>query len=108
VSPHPPVVTDQGACPGACSRLRTLSCEEGNPIDMGHACADGGCPTAGEDCTAGRCTASCERFCVETEGAGVWLDPPCVSGIVSCDQVERCPAPQPRRPVDTCTGPACP
>ena len=91
ITPMPPLVTDQAACPAACSNLQKLGCEEGRPIDMGMSCKDDSGCHVGHTCQAGKCVASCNKFCVDTENNGVWLDPICISGIMSCSQVEDCP-----------------
>lgn len=92
VTPQPPVITDQMLCPVACEHIgpRGLKCEDGNPIDMGIVCKTIEDCNKGS-CVAGKCLVSCEQFCVDTENAGVWLDPGCVSTIASCDQIESCP-----------------
>lgn len=92
VTPQPPVVTDQMLCPVACEHIgaKGLNCEEGQPVDMKIACKET------IDCKKGTCVAetchvSCEQVCIDTENAGVWLDPGCVSNISSCDQIDMCP-----------------
>lgn len=96
VTPMPPVVTDQAACPAACSNLRKLGCEEAQPIQTKVSCnLDSECGHAAV-CSGGTCLASCERFCIDTENNGVWLDPVCVSSINSCSYVDNCPVRRPR------------
>lgn len=115
VSPSPPVITDQAECVAACDNLRALGCPEGNPIDMKHTChvaADckdfSGNVDPKQACAAnGECMVTCAQFCIDTEDAGVWLDPGCVRSIRSCDQVESCPMAVPKQPINTCEGPAC-
>ncbi len=113
ITPNPPVITDQHACPAACANLEKLGCPEAQPIDMGTNCfhdADcfnvHGSRDMTQTCINGRCNTSCTNFCVETENQGVWLDPICVSKITSCSQIETCPLP--KVPEPTCEGPACP
>jgi hypothetical protein len=114
VTPNPPVVTDQGDCVAACDNLKTLGCEQAQPIDMGTTCkVDADClgPDGATDkfqtCSAlGTCMVTCANFCVSTENQGVWLDPTCVKKVTACDQVEQCPAP--KKPANSCNGPACP
>lgn len=115
VTPNPPVVTDQSDCAAACSTLKGLGCKEGNPIDMGTTCKfDSDCkgPDGNWDhsqaCAAnGACMVTCANFCTSTENQGVWLDPTCVKSITSCSQIDSCPAPAPKQPVNSCEGPAC-
>ena len=97
VTPQPPVVTDQMLCPVACEHIgpRDLNCEDGKPIDMKVVCESTVDCKKGT-CVSGKCFVSCEQFCVDTENAGVWLDPGCVSNITSCDQIESCPLARPR------------
>ena len=91
LSPHPPIITDQSLCPAACANLRKYSCVEGQPIDMKHSCdIDDDCHNINQKCIASRCTTSCEQFCVDTENAGVWLMPQCLSTITSCSQINSC------------------
>lgn len=114
VTPAPPVVTDQSQCQAACDNLKVLGCAEANPIDMGTQCKhDADCvgpdgkPDVYQSCAAnGACIISCVNFCTSTEKNGVWLDPTCVALIVTCDQIESCPAPAPR-PGTSCTGSSC-
>lgn len=91
VTPQPPVITDQHMCSSACARLYSLKCEEGDPIDMKKSCESSSDCVPGQYCIRHTCHVSCEDFCVDTENAGVWLDPTCVSKIVSCSQVNSCP-----------------
>lgn len=115
VTPNPPVVTDQSDCVDACNTLRHLGCEEGNPIDMGNKCkvdtdckgADGNSDPSQTCAVNGECMVTCANFCVATENSGVWLDPACVKAITACSQIDSCPAPTPKQPVNTCSGPAC-
>lgn len=86
VTPIPPVVTDQDMCAAACENLQRLHCPEGDPIDMGKACLlDVECQAS--HCLKGRCTATCEQFCRDTENAGVWLNPTFAKTITRCDQL---------------------
>lgn len=115
VSPNPPVVVDQDQCAAACDNLKALGCQEGNPIDMKHSChvasdckdIDGNVDPKQSCAANGECMVTCAQFCIDTEDAGVWLDPGCVRSIRSCDQVESCPMAMPKQPVNTCEGPAC-
>lgn len=112
ITPVPPVITDSGDCAAACNNLARLKCEEGAPIDMGKSCQDASqCTSAPGDSkqycgTNGHCMVTCQDFCVDTQGKGVWLDPACVAKITSCDQINSCPTP--KKPGPTCEGPACP
>ncbi len=91
VTPMPPIVTDQAACPNACSNLRKLGCEEAQPIETNVSCiVDSQCGR-GAVCSAGVCLVSCEKFCVDTEDRGVWLDPTCVARVSSCSMIDSCP-----------------
>jgi hypothetical protein len=71
-TPVPPVVippNDTDDCAAACVRLRSLHCEEGNPL------ADG---------------TTCETFCVNTQRNGHVLRPSCVRNISACSEVNGC------------------
>jgi hypothetical protein len=106
VTPQPPVITDQASCQAACDNLRALGCDEGNPIDTGAPCTASNQCQSGQTCSAlGTCIVSCVQFCMDTENAGVWLDPVCVSKITSCGQIDQCPAAQPK--AKACTGSEC-
>jgi len=92
ITPMPPIVTDQAACPSACSNLRRMSCEEAQPIETNISCTlDFQCGQ-GAVCSGGACLVSCERFCVDTENRGVWLDPACVAKAMSCSDIDSCPS----------------
>jgi len=95
ITPQPPVVTDQAMCPLACEHIGPtgLKCEEGNPIDMKKACNDTADCMKGAECFAKKCIVSCTQFCIDTENVGVWLDPGCVAGVTSCNEIETCPMP---------------
>jgi len=67
--PDPVIPPDSDHCPTACSHLRDLGCEEGEPL------ADG---------------TTCEAWCVETQDSGHWLNPTCAEGIVSCEELVFC------------------
>jgi hypothetical protein len=97
VTSQPPVVTDQDQCVPACAKLKELHCADGEPIDMKKSCVIQAECGPGQTCSGGTCHASCEQFCRDTEDQGVWLDPICVSQITSCDQVDSCPTPQPKK-----------
>lgn len=109
VTPQPPVVTDQVQCAAACANLQRLGCDEGNPIDMHTKCdARITCPT-GQACSAlGTCMVTCTQFCIDTENAGVWLDPVCVSKITACNQIDQCPVAKPKGIVNSCAEGNCP
>jgi len=94
ITPQPPVITDQHMCSAACANLQTLKCEEGDPVDMKKKCAGSEDCVPGQYCLKGTCYVSCDDFCVDTQNAGVWLDPTCVSRIQSCKEIEMCPVPQ--------------
>ena len=98
VTPQPPEVTDQAKCKEACDHIgpKGLNCEEGMPIDMKKLCkVDVDCDTNQTCNVAGHCEVSCERFCIDTENQGVWLDPVCVAGVKTCSEIDKCPAPVP-------------
>lgn len=97
VTPQPPVVTDTSDCQAACDRLNSLGCEEGRDIDMKRLCADTGDCDLGHGCVGNHCVATCSVFCRDTQAAGVWLAPSCVKNITSCDQIESCPLPEPKK-----------
>lgn len=65
--PNPPPDTDK--CPAACEKLRSLGCEEGQPLEDG---------------------TTCEQFCQATQDAGHWLNPTCIMSIESCGEIEDC------------------
>ena len=105
ITPTPPEINDQAMCKVACDHIgpEGLRCDEGLPIDMGKAClADTQCDTH-QLCSAGRCIVTCERFCIDTENNGVWLDPTCVSTVKSCSEIDSCP----RTIVKKCSGNEC-
>lgn len=65
--PDPVLPTDTGSCAAACEHLASLGCEEGKPLEDG---------------------TSCEKFCVDTQNSGHGLNPSCVVGIESCEELE--------------------
>jgi len=69
--PPPPVPPDTEQCVNACANLTKLKCPEADPIKM----SDGSVVT-------------CEQFCRETQGQGVYLNPACVAGVKTCGEVE--------------------
>lgn len=96
VTPNPVEITDSDACDDACVRLQELGCDEGAPVPTGVECTvDWNC-SMGEQCVDRVCTTTCAQFCIDVQSAGVWLDPMCVSRIVSCDAVDSCPLSTPR------------
>lgn len=112
ITPNPPVITDQAFCQAACDNLQSLGCQEAQPISMGTQCSnDADCKDLDgnadkfQTCVQHMCETSCTNFCISTENQGVWLDPICVSKIVTCDDINLCPAP--RKPEPSCIGPAC-
>ncbi len=115
VTPQPPVITDQDQCAKACDNLKLLGCDEGLPIDMGKPCnLESDCKDLNgnwdhtQTCALnGECITTCTQFCIQTENSGVWLDPTCVKTITKCADIDKCPAPVPKPPVNTCVGPAC-
>ena len=91
--PEPtPLPPDIHMCKVACDHIGppttenpdALNCPDGQPIDM---LPDGGGCEFGVDEV--NCV-SCEKFCKDTMNQRVWLEPTCVSQIVSCDQIESC------------------
>ncbi len=81
---QPEKIVDSDMCRLACENIGPtgLGCEEGEPIEM----VSGGCD-AGIDNV--RCV-SCEKFCVDTQTTGVWLQPGCVASVKSCSEIEGC------------------
>ena len=67
--PIPHIPPDTAQCSAACENLRAIGCEEGEPLSDG---------------------TSCEKFCVDTQNSGHWLNPTCVKDITSCDDIEAC------------------
>jgi len=65
--PDPVDPPDTQDCGAACSHLRDLGCEEGQPLEDG---------------------TTCEQFCVETQDSGHWLRPSCVINITTCSELE--------------------
>lgn len=61
-----PVVAD---CAAACERLEALDCPEAEPTPGG---------------------ATCVQVCRNTENSPVTLNPACVVGINTCEQIEDC------------------
>lgn len=98
VTPQPYEITDQGMCKAACDHIGPsgLDCDEGKPIVMKGLCkVDTDCDT-NQTCNAsGRCEVTCERFCIDVENNGVWLDPTCLSKVKSCSEIDNCPATHP-------------
>lgn len=82
-----PLPPDIHMCKVACDHIgpEGLNCPDGQPIDMlfpdKNGCEDGVNETT---------CVSCEKFCKDTMNQRVWLEPTCVSQIVSCDQIESC------------------
>ena len=106
VTPQPPEVTDQAMCKEACDHIgpKGLNCDEGRPIDMKMSCkSDNDCNTNQSCNSSGRCEVSCERFCIDTENNGVWLDPVCVAHVKSCSEIDGCPA-----AIPVCSPNSCP
>lgn len=88
--PMPTQLTDQHECIPACANLQKLGCEEGNPILTKNTCTTSSDCPKGQTCSGDVCTVSCAQFCIESENAGVWLQPKCASQIVSCNQLQAC------------------
>lgn len=106
VTPQPPVINDQAKCQAACDHLKALGCEEGQPIDMHTTCRINADCAANQTCSAlGTCMVTCVQFCIDTENAGVWLDPGCVASINTCAEINQCPLAKPKT---ACTSDACP
>ena len=59
----------QKPCADFCQHLRTLGCKEGQPL------ADG---------------TPCEKFCIDTQEAGLNLNIPCILQTQSCGELQRC------------------
>jgi len=91
ITPQPPIIVDQHMCSAACANLQSLKCEDGNYIDSKKHCDSTYECIPGQLCMSGTCHTSCEDFCIETQNAGVWLDPTCVSKINSCPEIDSCP-----------------
>ena len=74
-----PIVKDTDYCEAAGKRLEELKCKESVPTKTGKTFAE---------------------FCRETQNAGIYLNPVCLSKITNCNQVncctntESCPVPQ--------------
>lgn len=64
--PHVHQPTDTASCPTACSHLRDLKCEEGEPLPDG---------------------TTCEDFCISTQTSGHALTPSCVVNIQKCSDM---------------------
>ena len=66
--------TDITSCSSACSHLRDLKCQEGNPKGV-----------------------TCEQFCIDTQMSGHALEPSCVVNIKKCEDMDNidafCPKP---------------
>jgi len=65
--PDPKLPTDTHNCDDACTKLKSLGCEEGEPLEDG---------------------TSCVEFCTKTQESGHALNPSCVMTIKSCDELE--------------------
>ena len=90
-TPMPEVIVDTSECTKACDNLRKLGCSEGDPIVTNTGCVTtDDCPSF-QRCESGRCVASCEVFCNDTQTQGVWLDPTCVAEITGCERIDSCP-----------------
>lgn len=87
------VPTDSDKCSAACSKLKSLGCEEGEPIVT--------LPTIAGSCTQGIpvdsdassfgyvCQSSCEDFCRSTQSNLVFLNPTCVvEKLQKCSDLE--------------------
>ena len=64
-----PEVKDTDACDAAGQRLEELHCKEASPTKQGKSFA---------------------QFCKETQAAGIFLNPVCLSKITNCNQVNCC------------------
>lgn len=91
VTHMPAKITDSDICPQACANMVKLKCPEGEPIDTHFSCVTDANCQSGEFCADGTCHASCETFCRNTQGQGVWLSPGCVAKVTSCAQIDLCP-----------------
>ena len=56
-------------CAAACERLEALECEEAEPTPNG---------------------TTCVQVCRNTENSPITLNPACVVGIATCEQIEDC------------------
>ena len=69
-APQPePIMTDINLCSTAEMHLNELGCPEGKPLKDG---------------------TSFTKFCTDTQYAGIYLNPKCLSKITACDQVDYC------------------
>ena len=59
----------QKPCEDFCQHLRTLGCREGQPLPDG---------------------TPCEKFCIDTQEAGLNLNIPCILQTQSCGELQRC------------------
>jgi hypothetical protein len=59
----------QKPCEAFCQHLRTLGCREGQPLPDG---------------------TPCEKFCIDTQEAGLNLNIPCILQTQSCGDLQRC------------------
>lgn len=68
--PAPPPEGKPELCAAACSRMRSLGCEEGEPTPAG---------------------STCEEWCENVERSGtVSLGPACLAAIQSCGEINAC------------------
>ena len=98
VTPVPDKITDQSFCKAACEHIgpNGLNCEEGLPIEMKISCKlDSDCEEGLTCSRSGSCQASCEKFCIDTENAGVFLLPACVVNVKTCADIDSCSGTRP-------------
>ncbi len=111
-SQAPSNITDQGNCALACGHMASIGCIQSQPISMPGTCrantdckGPDGAPDQFQTCSAlGTCMVTCTNLCISTENNGVWLNPTCVLGITSCDQVDSCVT---SGTGTSCTGASC-
>ena len=60
---------DTADCSDACYRMRSLHCEEGEPLPDG---------------------TSCTKFCEDTQNSGHALRPSCIEKIETCSEIDLC------------------
>jgi hypothetical protein len=64
---------DTHNCAAACTKLQELGCPEGDPLPDG---------------------TTCTKFCEDTQQSGHPLNPTCVMGMSSCDELPGCTNPR--------------
>ncbi len=111
-SQAPGVIVDQGDCQLACGHMASMGCSQSQPVGMPGTCrantdckGPDGAPDQFQTCSAaGTCMVTCTNLCISTENNGVWLNPACILGITSCDQVDSCVT---AGTGTSCTGASC-